>query len=104
MFIQPRLIQEMIGTGRPDGIDTTSLRAVFTGGYAINAAKLLQFRKLVPQTHVTQGYGLSEVAGGVTFFNGGKEKDVLLSWKKSESCGRPIKGLLYKVQIKHVVV
>lgn len=99
MFIAPVLAIAMIRTGRPEGIDTTSLLEVLTGGSAMTISQMREFRDLLPGTNVTQGYGQTEVAGAITLFKSNKRRDVLLAWSRPDSCGRPIKGIWYKVKV-----
>lgn len=51
--------------------------------------------QMFPGALVFKGYGLTETAGVLTAFR--IPEDVALSFKKSESVGRPIAGIAYKV-------
>ncbi|CAH1123479.1 unnamed protein product [Ceutorhynchus assimilis] len=98
-FLAPIQAYRMLTIGRPDGIDTTSLNLVITGGAHFASEQLHKFRDLLPGTFVSQAYGCTELSGFGIAFNLTKTKDRLLLHYKPESCGRPIPGLQYKIQI-----
>lgn len=97
IFLAPIQAIEMCNAGRPDSVDTTSLLELLCGGGNLQLKHIIQLRDLLPGTNVTQVYGQTEIAGAITIFNSSKRKDVLLSYYKPESCGRPIRGIWYKV-------
>lgn len=98
VFLAPIQAIEMSNAGRPEGIDTTSLLELLCGGGILPTKHVLQLRDLLPGTNVTQAYGQTEIAGAITSFNSKKRKDILLSYYRPQSCGRPIRGIWYKVQ------
>lgn len=98
MFLAPVQALAMMRARRPEGLDTTDLSEVITGGAAMSKNMFLEFRDMLPGTNVGQGYGQTEVAGVITKFLFFKRKDVILSYKNPESCGRPIRGIWYKVR------
>lgn len=76
--------------------DASSLKNVFiTGGY-IPKAILLEMRKVLYTSNVINCYGLTE-AGNVTNFNPFSEEDIKLAYAKPKSCGRPKRGMWYKI-------
>lgn len=87
----------MCNAGRPDSVDTTSLLELLCGGGILPLKHNLLLRDLLPGTNITQVYGQTEIAGAITIFSTKKRKDILLAYYKPESCGRPIRGLWYKV-------
>lgn len=98
VFLAPIHAISMVKAGRPEGLDTTTLHEVITGGSAMSRKQFLDFRDLLPGTHLSQGYGQTEVAGVITKFNFARRKDVVLGFKNPESCGRPLPGIWYKVR------
>lgn len=99
MFLAPVHALSMVKAGRPEGLDTTELVEVITGGSAMSSAQFLEFRDMLPGTHVNQGYGQTEVAGVITKFNFSRRKDAILQYKNPDSCGRAVRGILYKVRV-----
>lgn len=97
MFLIPVQAIEMCNVGRPDSVNTTSLLELLYGGGRLPLKHILQLRDLLPGTNITQVYGQTESAGAITIFNSKKRKDVLLAYYKPLSCGRPIRGIFYKV-------
>lgn len=98
MFLAPIQALEMCKCGRPEGIDTSSLLEVVTGGSALTKTQMAVFRDLLPGTHVNQAYGQTEVAGIITTFKTHNRKDVVLSYLRPHSCGRPVRSMFYKVR------
>lgn len=99
MFLAPIQLLEMCKCGRPEGIDTSSLLEVVTGGSAITVTQIKVFRDLLPGTHVNQGYGQTEISGFISMFKTNSKKDVALSYLKPDSCGRPMPYISYKVRV-----
>lgn len=97
IFLAPIQAMEMCHVGRPEEIDTTSLLELLCGGGILPTKCILQLRDLLPGANVTQIYGLTEITGAVVTFSSKKRKDLLLSYYKPQSCGRPVRGLCYKV-------
>lgn len=97
IFMAPSSAIMLLKTGRPDGVDTTSLTDVIVGGGPLSAENNLALRDLLPGTNVQLIYGQSEGAGIVTMFRIGDRRDVLQTFNKPTSSGRPILGFSYKV-------
>lgn len=100
VFLAPVHALSMVKAGRPEGLDTTGLVEVITGGSAMSRKQFLEFRDMLPGTHLSQGYGQTEVAGVITKFSFSRAKDVILEYKNPESCGRPLAGIWYKVRTR----
>lgn len=98
IFLAPILAVEMCHEDRPEGVDTTSLLEVMTGGGPLSTKYVYQLRDLLPGANIAQCYGQTEIAGAITSFNSRRRKDVLLAYHKPSSCGRPIRGVWYKVR------
>ncbi|RZB38699.1 4-coumarate--CoA ligase 1-like, partial [Asbolus verrucosus] len=97
LFLAPNQASEMCKAGRPEDIDTSSLLTMLTGGGIFTEKLLLILRDLLPGTYISQAYGQTEVAGVLTCFKLNDVKDSLLLHYKPSSCGRPIKGISYKI-------
>lgn len=97
MFITPFAMNEMCSFGKPKGLNTSSLKQLFTGGSPISKNVLLEMQKLLPGTHVTQAYGQTEAGGLVFGFDPENLDDLRLQHLKPESCGRPVEGVMLKV-------
>lgn len=90
----------MLRSGRPEAVDTTSLRTYTIAGGPISESHLIEMRELLPGTFVSQGYGQSEVAGTLSFFKTKYVKETLMLHHKPTSVGTPLPGINYKVMRK----
>lgn len=99
LFLTPNAALNMCRVGRPDNLDTTSLLCLAIGGGILTEMYLNSLKDYLPGTFVTQIYGQTEVAGIITTFNMFSVQDALLLYRKPRSCGRPIRGISYKVSI-----
>lgn len=104
MFLAPIQVLEMCKCGRPDGLDTSCLLEIATGGTALTKAQMAVFRDLLPGTHINQAYGQTEVAGIITMFKTKSRKDIVLSYLRPHSCGRPMPSMSYRVRAKRPVL
>lgn len=98
MFVAPVHLLEMYKSGRPEGINTSSLLEVATGGSILTKTQITLFRDLLPGTHVNQVYGQTEISGFISSFKTNNKEDVVLSYLKPDSCGRPMPFVSYKVR------
>lgn len=87
----------MCKAGRPDNLDTTSLLCLATGGGNLSETYLNALKDYLPGTFLTQMYGQTEMAGTITAYDMCSVRDAILLHQKPTSCGRPIKGISYKV-------
>ncbi|CAG9855968.1 unnamed protein product [Phyllotreta striolata] len=97
LFLAPSMAISMIKAGRPDNINTTSLWCFLIGGASIQQKYLLDLRENLPGTFVFQGYGQTEVAGILSFFNTSKVKETLFLHYKPKSVGLIVPGTKYRV-------
>ncbi|KAH1010818.1 hypothetical protein HUJ05_005061 [Dendroctonus ponderosae] len=97
VFLPPFYAHCMISAGRPDGIDTSALYSLATGGGHLSTEKIRELRELLPGTFVSQMYGCSELCGVAVMFNLASTKDTLLMHSNPSSSGRPTPGCQYKV-------
>lgn len=97
VFLNPLQAINMMKAGRPEVLDTTSLRTLTTAGDTVSTPVLNKLREFLPGTSVYQSYGLSEASGAVSLFKPNETKDSLLLFHKPDSVGTPVPGLSYKV-------
>lgn len=96
-FFAPILAFAVTKLGRPDGIDTSSLRDVLIGGGPATAQQISDLRELLPGTNVMMGYGMTEVCGITTTFKTNVRKQILLSAKHPNSSGIALPTFKIKV-------
>lgn len=76
--------------------DLSSLMLFVIGGAVLSEEVYTCLRKVVPETCVVyNGYGLSEICGGATFFD--FPEDVIYCFTKPRSVGRGFPGFSFKV-------
>lgn len=97
MFLAPTQALDIWKAGRPDGIDTSSLLLLVTGGATVSESQMRTLQDIWPGTFVTQGYGQSEVSGAIALFDPNDVRDAVQLHKKTMSCGRLAPGLWSKV-------
>lgn len=68
---------------------------LITGGRTLKQT-VEHLKKILPRTQITPLYGQTE-AGHMTLFNPKSAMDTKLFLTKTSSCGRPLKGMSYKV-------
>lgn len=93
----PSQVVDVIRSGRPDGLDTSSLISCLIGGATISTKCIGEFRDLLPGTFVSMVYGQTELAGPITIFQIDLVKHKLALHHKPESVGRVVPGITCKV-------
>lgn len=87
----------MLQAGRPDEINTTSLRDLLIAGGSLSWHYIESIRDLLPGTNVSVAYGQTEVAGMITYFKPNVRRDVILMMTKADSSGTAYPGFQYRV-------
>lgn len=77
-------------------IDVISLRNVYITGGHISQTVVSEMKRFLTTTNIINCYGLTE-AGNVADFDPQSQDDMEMAQAKPESCGRPRKGIWYKV-------
>lgn len=100
MFLTPFAMYDLYNSGKWKGLNTSSLKQIFTGGTPISKNVLFDMQKILPGTYVAQGYGQTETTGPAFTFHTTNPEDIRLLVLRPESCGRPLPGDILKVIIK----
>lgn len=87
----------------PKNVSIESLRCIVSVGDVLHAHCVLKVREILPKTIICQAYGSTE-AGSVTIFNLNCKEDLCLSFEHPDSCGRPRRGVQYKVKAKFLAL
>ncbi|XP_044744932.1 malformin synthetase mlfA-like [Coccinella septempunctata] len=96
-FLSPFQCLDLSKSTRPEGVDTSSLHVLATGGGPISENLVHSLRDILPGTFVLQLYGQTEVCGASTMFQTRRIDDQLLLHYKPKSVGRPMPGFWLKV-------
>ncbi|KAF2892031.1 hypothetical protein ILUMI_14142 [Ignelater luminosus] len=87
----------MLAVGKPEGIDTRSLKDINLGGAAILEDQMQKIREMIPGTRINLSYGMTEVIGFLSCFNLNRPEDVVFADKKTDFSGKEIPDFSYKI-------
>ncbi|KAL3275022.1 hypothetical protein HHI36_019794 [Cryptolaemus montrouzieri] len=82
---------------KPADVDISCLKSIMCGGSKLQPETFLTLKKLYPEVHIVQLYGLTEIGGLALSFNMRNPIHRELQLKKPGSCGTTVDGLWYKI-------